>query len=122
MQTNQSFKIHRIITGNALPTSLSKRIKYSATCLKQASKDILEPVTVIQTPGGFLFDFQNLELIQTGLNSKQSDFNKVVKNTEEFLNKFLTDELVEILSIKADFATFGVDVFDTNNKKHVPIV
>lgn len=122
MQTSQTFTIHRIITGNAFPTSLSKRIRYAATCLKQVSKEILEPVTVIQTPGGFLFDYQNLELIQTGLNSKKSDFTKVVKNSEKFLKKFLTDELVKILSVKADFATFGVDIFDTNSKKHAELV
>lgn len=111
MQSNQPFIIHRIVTQSPLPSSIQERIIFATDSLRKACKEISKPVIVLQTPGGFLFDCQDLSTIQTGTNSRISYFNMVVDKSEQFMQNFLTEDLIQTISLKTDFVTFGVDVF-----------
>jgi hypothetical protein len=112
MQNSMPFIIQRIITQNSLPSSVQGRIEFATECLKKACEDLPESVTVLQTPGGFLFDCLDLRTIKTGINSTIPHFNTVVDEVEQFMQNFLTRDLMQIISPKADFVTFGVDIFD----------
>jgi hypothetical protein len=112
MQKDQPFTIRRIITQNSLPSSIQDRITFARDCFKKACNDILGSVTVLQTPGGFLFDCQDLRTIQPGINSTISQFNVVVNQVEQFMRIFLSKDLIQMISSKTDFITFGVDIFD----------
>jgi len=46
------------------------------------------------------------------MNSTIPPFNIVVDKAEQFMRNFLTGDLIQIISRKADFVTFGVDIFD----------
>jgi hypothetical protein len=111
MRGNQLFTIHRIVTQSPLPSSIQERITFAIDCLKKACIEISKPVTVLQTPGGFLFDCQDLSTVQTGANSKISYFNIVIDKSEQFMRNFLTEDLIQMISLKTDFVTFGVDIF-----------
>lgn len=113
MQNNQPFIIRRIVIQNSLPSSVQERIEFARVCLKKACEDIYsESVTVLQTPGGFLFDCQDLRIIDTGIDSTISYFNIVVDKVEQFMRNFLTEDLIQIISPKANFVTFGIDIFE----------
>lgn len=111
MQNNQPFIIRRVVTQSPLPSSIQERITFATDCLKKACKDISEPVTVLQTPGGFLFNCQDLGTIQTGINSTVSHFDFVVDKVEQFMHIFLSGDFVQMISLKTDFVTFGIDIF-----------
>ncbi|OGW54290.1 MAG: hypothetical protein A2Y81_07740 [Nitrospirae bacterium RBG_13_43_8] len=135
MQDSMPFIIRRIVTQNSLPSSVQERIEFAIDCLTKACEDISESVTVLQTPGGFLFNCLDLRTIKTGINSTIPHFNIVVDKVEQFMRNFLTRDLIQIILPKADFVTFGVDIFDSvgicdydsrrnrkNFEKHVELV
>jgi len=76
MQDNMPFIIRRIVTQNSLPSSVQGRIEFATECLKRVCEDISESVTVLQTPGGFLFDCQDLRTPHSisKCNTRRSDF------------------------------------------------
>ncbi len=111
MQSNYPFIIHRIVTQSPLPSSIQERISFAKDCLKKTCEEVTNPVTVLQTPGGFLFDCQDLITVQTGTNSPISHFDIVADKVEQFMRIFLTEDLIQVIRLKTDFITFGVDIF-----------
>ena len=123
MQAYDHFSIHRIVTQNDLPTPENGRIAFASSCIKKACDDILTPVTVIQTAGGFLIDLQDLSAFPTGMRSRIDHFRNVVESTKILIRNFLSVDLIDTISKKANYLTLGVDIFDLKkSKKHVELV
>jgi hypothetical protein len=126
MQDNMPFIIQRIITQNSLAASPLQRVEFARYCLYKTCSNISEPITVIQTPGGFLIAYLDIRKIQTGINSSIPRFNMIADKVEDFMKTLLTEDLVGNLSLKSNFVTFGIDVLDWHYKnkygKHVELV
>jgi hypothetical protein len=78
----------------------------------------------LQTPGGFLYDFQDLRRISSEVNATFENFIAVAKKAQKVVDHLLDTTLKKILQEKTDFLTIGVDVFDTqgNSGKQAELV
>jgi hypothetical protein len=111
-----SFNIGRIVTQGQLSNNRDERIEYCHYALLKACQAFNQRLSVLQTPGGFLYDFQDLKRISSGVNATLENFIAVTENAQHAVDRLLDDRLKEILLEKTDFLTIGLDVFDIHGK------
>lgn len=120
MSIQKFFIIRRIITTSNVPVSIKNR--FAAYCVEQACQVDAEPVTVFQTPGGFLVDEQELQSFYTGVQSLVSEFKRVVRNAQKVVERFLSKNIRKLLAKNTYFFTLGLDVHDLNSDNHVELI
>lgn len=103
------FKVARLVTNEATPPNYDLPSRFDL--IRTAYSAIDSHVDVIQTPGGYLWVKTDFEGCPLGEDSNEEAFTKVTKTAEKVLRKDIK-VLQKGASGKADFITFGVDVFN----------
>ncbi|HHX95706.1 MAG TPA: hypothetical protein GX691_07810 [Clostridia bacterium] len=120
------FKVLRLVTQGELSWEVETRYQQCYQLTRKTCKKIKDRVTVFQAPGGFLFDIFEIAEVKHWPDTDVSEFTSITEYVDKTLSGYFFDqELKSALKEKADFFTFGVDVFDVNNDKcfsHVELV
>ncbi len=108
--------IGRITTQGQLSNNRFSRMEYCRHALLTACHGFNRHLSVLQTPGGFLYDYQDLRKYETGRSSTYEHFSAITENAEKLVSQLMDDRpLKTLLKTKTDFVTLGIDVFDINN-------
>lgn len=110
----KKFSVGRIVTSGILPNKSDERIGYCHYALSMACQAFNRRLSVMQTPGGFLYDFQDLRSISSEVNAPFENFLAVAKKAQNAVDRLLVTTMKKILKEKTDFLTIGLDVFDTH--------
>lgn len=114
-----SFQILRLVTqGDLVYYSDEKREKQCHVLLMETCRRIKGKVSLIQAAGGFLFEGAQIEGIKRWPHTEPSEYASITSYVEEILDQHFFDKALRTaLKKKADFFTFGVDVFEATNDK-----
>jgi hypothetical protein len=120
----KNFSVGRIVTSGILPDKSDDRIGYCHYALSKACQAFNRQLSVMQTPGGFLYDFQDLRSISSEVNAPFENFLVVATKAQNAVDRLLSTSMKKMLKEKADFLTIGLDVFDThgNSGKQAELV
>ena len=112
----KKLRIGRIITQGQLSKKRSDRLEYCYEATLSACQGLAGHLSVIQTPGGFLRDYQDLSSYISGPSSNYEHFSKITENAEKLVSQLMDHHsLKSVLKDKTDFLTLGLDVFDIND-------
>lgn len=112
------FNIGRVITQGKLSNNSVLRMHDCRLALLAACRGFNSHLSVLQTPGGFLYDYQDLKKYVSGRLSTYENFLTITKNANKIVIQLMEDcALKALLKTKTDFVTLGIDVFDKNNFK-----
>lgn len=109
-----SFSIGRVVTQGQLSKNRDERIEYCHYALSTACRAFNRRLSLMQTPGGFLYDFQDLRSISSKVNAPFENFLAVATKAQNAVDRLLVTSMKKMLKEKADFLTIGLDVFDTH--------
>lgn len=108
--------IGRVITQGQLSNNSVLRMHDCRRALLAACHGFNRHLSVLQTPGGFLYDYQDLRKYISGRLSTYEHFLAITKNAEKIVSQLMEERpLKELLKIKTEFVTLGIDVFDKDN-------
>lgn len=118
---NLSFKVGRLVTHHQLPSD--KPSAYQKVLIDACEYFRAEPLSVLQTPGGFIRLKFPISNIPSGIDSRDAGFETIAKIVACFVDEHIfSSKARKLLKIATRHLTLGVDVFDPKSDNHAELV